>query len=313
MGLEVEASKGAATPIAPEALRAQDDGQELSAEDKKDLQAVVGCLIHIRDSFGLAQFAIHHVSRELQKPTSSTVMKIKRLIVTGQEISVRASLWTVVVRYCGCVVHLSTKQQSFVAQSSAEAELSGCHRAAVMALSVLNFIMEMWNESVRAEVFTDSKAGLAVTQRSGVGGIRHLQAHRVLDHFVAPLGIEVPDEVKKKGLRGSQRIAGAESLLGLLASCMMQVARATTLDGESDHELRFHVMLALMCLLVTWCGMKLLGIISQHSVVEQKQVRASMKDAGIQLRIPCGGIVYKSKSPLQVMVNASTGQIAEQF
>eukprot|EP00971_Amphidinium_carterae_P325273 6455455-Amphidinium_carterae.1 len=256
MGLDVEESKGAATPITLESFSAQDDGQEVSAEEKKNLQAVVGCLIYIRDSYRMAQFTIHHVSRELQRPTSNTVSKIKRLIrylisARHQEVvmdpsdyhgcqvqvfadsdwagdlSTRKSVDCVVVRYCGCVVHMSTKQQSFVAQSSAEAELSRCHRAAVMALSVLNFVMEMWNENARAEVFTDSKAGLAVTQRSGVGGIRHLQvkqlwcqdvatrgrvvfkkvkgtsnpadagtkAHRAIEHFVGPLGIELPEEV----------------------------------------------------------------------------------------------------------------------
>eukprot|EP00971_Amphidinium_carterae_P266185 5280030-Amphidinium_carterae.1 len=35
MGLDVETSKGAATPITPESMRLKDETQEVSAEEKK--------------------------------------------------------------------------------------------------------------------------------------------------------------------------------------------------------------------------------------------------------------------------------------
>eukprot|EP00971_Amphidinium_carterae_P348549 6490554-Amphidinium_carterae.1 len=365
MGLDVETSKGAATPITPESMRLKDETQEVSAEEKKLLQAVVGCLIYVRDSFRLAQFAIHHVSRELQKPTSNTVNKVKRLVrylisIQHQEVvmdpsgyhgcqvqvfsdsdwagdlSTRKSVDCVVARYFGCVVHMSTKQQSFIAQSSAEAELSGCHRAAVMAMSILNFIMEMWSENFKAEIFTDSKAGLAVTQRSGVGGIRHLQvkqlwcqevaargrvvfkkikgtsnpadagtkAHRVLEHFVEPLGIEVPEKeyeekewVADQPVNAIRRHAGVKSILGLLASCMMQVARASptsaacesnqyfmgaacefkkyfmsSLGSESSQyfmsalvcESSQYFKVVLVCATIVWWSLPLLGMTMRH-------------------------------------------------
>eukprot|EP00971_Amphidinium_carterae_P208114 4129428-Amphidinium_carterae.1 len=173
------------------------------ASTKRKLQSALGCLIYVRDDFRLAQFAIHHVSREVANAPDKTLAKMKRLVrflvgVKNQEVVMkvesdskpiqvycdsdwagnvftRKSVDCIVLKYQGCVIHMSTKQQAFIAQSSADAGLAGAHRAAAMGVAACNFLLEVWGEDVVGEIFTDSKAGLAVIQRVGCGQIRHLQ------------------------------------------------------------------------------------------------------------------------------------------
>eukprot|EP00971_Amphidinium_carterae_P153461 3042423-Amphidinium_carterae.2 len=113
------------------------------------------------------------------------------------------NLWTAMWSW-GMVLTTSTKQQSFVAQSSAEAELAGGHRATMAALCVKNFLAEVSAVAVPATVWMDSKAGLAMLARVGVGRVRHLEVKQLFCQHVAASG-----KVSYRKVRGSANPADA--------------------------------------------------------------------------------------------------------
>eukprot|EP00971_Amphidinium_carterae_P217759 4322780-Amphidinium_carterae.1 len=178
-----------------------------------------------------------------------------------------------VVKLWGMVLVTSTKQQSFVAQSSAEAELAGGHRATMAALCVKNFLAEVSLMAVPATVWMDSKAGLAMLARVGVGRVRHLEVKQLfcqhiaasgkiqyrkvkgsanpadagtkafsdVTHFTHPLQIVDDSEtlrhsqgVQHQGHESQDAGLQTKGLLATLASCLLKVARAEKMAEESS-------------------------------------------------------------------------------
>ena len=77
--------------------------------------------------------------------------------------SSRKSIDCIVVRVGGCFIHMSLKGQTFLAQSSCEAEMGGAHRGSLFAIGLQNLWHELFGEDLSIEVGTDSSAGLALT------------------------------------------------------------------------------------------------------------------------------------------------------
>ena len=96
----------------------------------------------------------------------------------GDRVS-RKSVDCLVVEVLGCVVSVSTKGQAAVAQSSAEAELGGCHRAALYSIGIQNYWQELYDEYLPINICTDSSAGKMISLRRGVGAVRHLEVRQL--------------------------------------------------------------------------------------------------------------------------------------
>ncbi len=66
-----------------------------------------------------------------------------------------------------------------IAQSSAEAELGGAHRAALMAVGVQNTWLELFEENLPIGLLMDSAAGKIMAVRRGKGKVRHLEVKQL--------------------------------------------------------------------------------------------------------------------------------------
>ena len=91
----------------------------------------------------------------------------------------RKSYDCVVVEMYGVIVSFSVRQQSFIAQSSAEAELTGIHRGVLQGLFLLSFWAEAVDQHLSCCIHSDSKAGLAIAARRGVGRVKHLEVRQL--------------------------------------------------------------------------------------------------------------------------------------
>ena len=72
------------------------------------------------------------------------------------------------------VVKTNSKQQRTVALSSAEAELYAMVAASAEALAVIAYAADL-GLLLTGEVYTDSSAALGISQRAGIGKVRHLR------------------------------------------------------------------------------------------------------------------------------------------
>jgi hypothetical protein len=84
-----------------------------------------------------------------------------------------------VIEVLGAVVSVSTKGQLAIAQSSAEAELGGAHRAALLAVGVQNTWLELFEENLPIGLLMDSAAGKIMAVRRGKGKVRHLEVKQL--------------------------------------------------------------------------------------------------------------------------------------
>jgi hypothetical protein len=101
------------------------------------------------------------------------------------ERKTRKSVDCVVTEVLGAVVGVTTKGQAAVAQSSAEAELGGAHRAALVAVGVQNLWSEIFDEVLPIRIMMDSAAGKVLGCRRGRGRVRHLEVKQLyLQHLV---------------------------------------------------------------------------------------------------------------------------------
>ena len=77
--------------------------------------------------------------------------------------------------YGRCLLHDSSKQQSVVAQSSAEAELYAA--ASGVSTAVLHYTLLDWLglDFDHIELYVDSKAAKAIVEKVGVNNVRHLE------------------------------------------------------------------------------------------------------------------------------------------
>ncbi len=72
------------------------------------------------------------------------------------------------------VIKTYSRQQKVVALSSAEAELYAMVAASAEALAIIAYAKDL-GMTVNGEVYTDSSAALGISQRAGIGKVRHLR------------------------------------------------------------------------------------------------------------------------------------------
>ncbi len=101
------------------------------------------------------------------------------LVFCRKSRKTRKSVDCVVVEVLGAVVSVSTKGQMAIAQSSAEAELGGAHRAALMGVCVQNTWLELFDENLPIGLLMDSAAGKIMAVRRGKGKVRHLEVKQL--------------------------------------------------------------------------------------------------------------------------------------
>ena len=140
-----------------------------------------------------------------------------------------------------CVRTWSATQKS-VALSSAEAELVALVRAASEAIGLCQ-LADSWNTKFKAELYCDSSAALAITDRRGVGRVRHLKVGHLWIQEVAADGV-----VKFKKIAGTENPADMftkhlpRESVQRLARMMSQESRSgdaecrLRLDAVSDPE-----------------------------------------------------------------------------
>ena len=116
----------------------------------------------------------------------------------------RRSVDCIVVRVLGTVLHTSTKGQTAIAQSSAEAELGAAHRGALYAIGIQNMWSEFFGEHLNIEILTDSMAAKLISTRRGVGRVRHLEIRQLYLQKLTNGG-----RVKILKCKGTQNLADA--------------------------------------------------------------------------------------------------------
>ena len=124
--------------------------------------------------------------------------------------------------------------QKFVTLSSGEAELMALVKATSEAIG-LTQLAEGWGINLRANVFVDSSAALAVTNRKGCGKLRHVRIghlwiQEVADGDAVSFG-KVRGEVNPADLATKHLAAGKRELLTPLIS-------QHALAGEAKSRLR---------------------------------------------------------------------------
>ena len=72
------------------------------------------------------------------------------------------------------VIKSYSRQQKVIALSSAEAELYAMVAASAETLAVIAYATDL-GMSISGEVYADSSAALGITQRIGIGKVRHLR------------------------------------------------------------------------------------------------------------------------------------------
>ena len=79
-----------------------------------------------------------------------------------------------IVTMGGHVINNYARQQKTIAPSSAEAELHAVVAASAETLGIVNLCRDM-GFTVEGEIYVDSSAALGITQRAGLGKVRHLR------------------------------------------------------------------------------------------------------------------------------------------
>ena len=79
----------------------------------------------------------------------------------------------------GHPVVFSSKTQTVIAQSSAEAELGAIHRGCCHGLHISNIWAELEGAAPPITIFINSSAGRAIAVRRGCGRIRHLSVRQM--------------------------------------------------------------------------------------------------------------------------------------
>ena len=108
------------------------------------------------------------------------------------------------------VIKSYSKQQRTVALSSAEAELYAMVAASAETLALIAYAVDL-GIALEGEVYTDSSAALGISQRAGIGKVRHLRTQglwvqecrvtgRLVYHKV--LGSKNPSDVLTKHVPG---------------------------------------------------------------------------------------------------------------
>ena len=226
----------------PDSDRNQDDvdgdDEPLGPTEARRYRAIAARLNYLAPDRIDIQYAVKESARAMSCPKASDWPKLQRLgrFLLGRPRLVIEFPWqnapTMVTAYtdsdwAGCaktarstsggivmigdhVIKTYSKQQRTVALSSAEAELYAMVAASAEALAIIAYAADL-GLKLDGEVYTDSSAALGISQRAGIGKVRHLRTQglwvqecrvtgRLVYHKV--LGTKNPAEVLTKHVPG---------------------------------------------------------------------------------------------------------------
>ena len=209
--LDMKQCSGVATPAVPD--KVVEDDQPLSAEMSSTYRCCVGKLLYMCQCRYDASWAIRHCCKFVKEPTTSALVKLKRLArylhqtrnlswflpAAGEMTEIEAvvdsdwascprtrkSVSSGFLRMGGAVLHHWTRSQSVPAQSSAEAELYALVEGANEAMG-LHLVFESMNMHYPIVIYSDSSAGRQAARRVGPGSkLRHVALrHWVIQDYV---------------------------------------------------------------------------------------------------------------------------------
>jgi hypothetical protein len=162
-------------------------------------RSVVGKLVYTAPEQPSVQIALKEVSRRMQNPTTHDMCALRHLVRFmasrrghgylydakflneihvktdadwAKDPETRKSTDCITVFYHNCCMSVSTKQQSIIAQSSAEAELLGMTRGMMTAVYLQNLVAELrlkglGDTSPKITLWSDSSAARSIAQRKG--------------------------------------------------------------------------------------------------------------------------------------------------
>ena len=124
--------------------------------------------------------------------------------------------------------------QKRVTLSSAEAELSAVVKTSAETIGMIQMAMGLGDQVV-GEVFVDSSAALAVTQRKGTGKLRHVRIGQLWIQEIAEA-----DDLKFKKVKGESNPAdlGAKHVPRKKMDDLLPKASLEEAEGRADLSLR---------------------------------------------------------------------------
>ncbi len=188
----------------PEDEQFEEDGDDelLDAAEARRYRAVTARLNYVASDRVDIQYAVKEASRAMSAPRKShwgmlnkigRYLKGKPRLVMQFPWQVQQSIITTFTDsdWAGCkrtarstsggvvtigdhVIKSYSKQQKVVALSSAEAELYAMVAASAETLAIQSYARDLGME-LQGEVYTDASAALGISQRAGLGKVRHLR------------------------------------------------------------------------------------------------------------------------------------------
>ena len=179
-----------------------DENQPLDAEGSRQYRAITARLNYLAADRVDIQYAVKEAARGMSSPTKAgwsllgkigRYLKGKPRLVMKFPWQVRQSLVTSYTDsdWAGCrrtakstsggiltlgshVIKSYSRQQKVIALSSAEAELYAMVAASAETLAIIAYAADL-GISLGGEVYADSSAALGISQRIGIGKVRHLR------------------------------------------------------------------------------------------------------------------------------------------
>ena len=263
-GLGLEEAKAVATPAEGERPWLADDEEEkLSSHEAREFRGLAARANYLALDRVDIQYAVKEVCRGMAEPTKRDVRKLRRLgrYLKGRPrlvveykwqepcTEVRAmsdSDWAgcrrtakstsggIIMRGSHYLKSWSSTQKN-VTLSSGEAELVACVKASCELIGVLQMCSE-WGTDSEGDVYVDSTAALAITQRKGNGKMRHVRVGMLWIQEKAEEG-----ELKYRKVDGSLNPADLMtkgSLTEAVVKRHVQEARCRWEHGRADISLK---------------------------------------------------------------------------
>ena len=202
-----KAKKPVEESIEPAGNHEQDEGDgdndmEMEADEAKRFRAITARLNYLAVDRVDLQYSVKEAARHMSAPRTSSwtlLTKIGRYLV-GKPRLVMLFKWQSPTKkvttftdsdWAGCqrtakstsggvvcigehVIKTYSRQQKVIALSSAEAELYAMVAASAESLAIIAYAEDL-GAQMGGEVFVDSSAALGISQRCGIGKVRHLR------------------------------------------------------------------------------------------------------------------------------------------
>ena len=239
-------------------VRGGDAGDELEPEEARNYRAIAARLNYVAADRPDIQFAVKEAARVMSAPKRRDWLLLTRIgrYLRGRPRLVLKFPWQVLQSvvtsftdsdWAGCqrtakstsggivtigdhVIKTYSRQQRVIALSSAEAELYAMVAASAETLAVIAYARDLGMELV-GEVYTDSSAALGISQRAGIGKVRHLRTQGLWVQEARVTG-----RLSYKKVLGSKNPADilTKNVPGELLDKHLETLGAETADGRAD-------------------------------------------------------------------------------